>query len=122
MEMSKLIRQRRLQLCLTQAELAARAGYKNPSTIARIESGENDIPKCKILPLARALECTPSYLFGFTADPQDNAPLLLTAHESSLLSAYRAQPHIQRNVDQLLGILPQHTGEEDPGGPRRRSI
>lgn len=104
MEINKLIRERRLQLRLTQAELAARAGYKTPSTIARIESGENDIPQSKILSLAVALECTPSYLFGFTNDPEESAPPQLTTHESALLHAYRNQPEMQQAVDRLLGL------------------
>ena len=111
--MNELIRHRRLQLCLTQAELAARAGYKAPSTIAKIESGKNDIPKCRILPLAKALECTPFYLFGFTADPQGGPSSPLTAHETVLLSAYRAQPQIRPRIDRLLGILPpEKSGEK----------
>lgn len=49
------IRKRREQLGLTQGELAEMLGYKSRSTIARIESGENDLNQTKIVEFAKAL-------------------------------------------------------------------
>ena len=39
----KRIKARREELGMTQAELAKRLGYKSKTTIAKIESGVNDI-------------------------------------------------------------------------------
>ena len=43
------IRQRRIELNLSQDELATKLGYRSRSTIAKIESGANDIPQSKIV-------------------------------------------------------------------------
>ena len=59
MKLYENIRARRIALKMTQQELAAKLGYKSTSTIAKIESGENDIPQSKIVAFARALETTP---------------------------------------------------------------
>lgn len=56
MEIYERIKQRRLALGMTQDELAAKLGYKSRSTIARIELGENDITRSKIVAFAKALE------------------------------------------------------------------
>ena len=49
---------------MTQQELAKELGYKSTSTIAKIESGENDIPQAKIAAFAAALDTTPAELMG----------------------------------------------------------
>lgn len=60
----KNIKKRRLELGMTQSELARRAGYENRSSIARIERGDHDLPQSKIADIAWALQTTPSYLCG----------------------------------------------------------
>lgn len=74
------IKSRREELGLSQEELAHRIGYKDRSSIAKIESGVNDITQSKIKAIADALDTTPSYLMGWeeshsgsdekTADPK----------------------------------------------------
>lgn len=68
MEMCERIRQRRLELGLSQEELAQRLGYKDRSTIARIESGQNDLNQTKIAAFARALDTTTFWLMGDDTD------------------------------------------------------
>lgn len=72
MGISENIKRRRLELNLSQQELANAIGYTSRSTIAKIEAGENRIPKSKIAKFARALETTVDYLMngvsGETAD------------------------------------------------------
>ena len=65
MELYKNIRSRRIALKMTQQELAQKLGYKSTSTIAKIESGENDIPQAKLAAFAEALNTTPAALMGF---------------------------------------------------------
>ena len=55
MELYKNIRARRNALKMTQRELAQKMGYKSTSTIAKIESGENDIPQARLVAFAAAL-------------------------------------------------------------------
>ena len=75
MELYKNIRSRRIALKMTQQELAQKLGYKSTSTIAKIESGENDIPQAKIAAFAEALNTTPAALMGINnAAPAQSLP------------------------------------------------
>lgn len=64
LELYENIGARRIALHLTQQELAKKLGYKSTSTIAKIESGENDIPQAKIADFAVALNTTPAVQMG----------------------------------------------------------
>lgn len=75
------IRSRRLELNLSQDELAAKLGYKSRSTIAKIESGENDLTQSKIVEFAKALETTPAFLMGWEEDDSDVTTI--AAHKSN---------------------------------------
>ena len=87
MELYKNIRNRRIELGLTQAELAKKIGYRSISTIAKIERGINDIPQSKIKAFADALNTTPGELMG-EVEP---APTLLslTQQEETHIKKYR---------------------------------
>ena len=61
------IRKRRLELGLTQEELAKRMGYKHKSSINKIELNVNDVNQTKLQKFAKALECDPNDLL-------DNVP------------------------------------------------
>ena len=67
-EIGKRIKSRREELGITQEELASRLGYKSKTTIAKIESGVNDIVQSKVVSFADALDTTISYLMGWTED------------------------------------------------------
>ncbi len=58
------IKQRRFELRMTQQELAEAMGYKTRSTIAKIESGENDVSQRKLQRFAAVLETSPEALVG----------------------------------------------------------
>lgn len=58
------IRKRRYELGMSQQELATSMGYKTRSTIAKIESGENDVTEKKLRKFALALDTTPEALLG----------------------------------------------------------
>ncbi|MBQ0065142.1 MAG: helix-turn-helix transcriptional regulator, partial [Firmicutes bacterium] len=58
------IRSRRKELKLTQRELAVKMGYKDHTTIARIENGKVEIVHSKLMEFAKALEVTSGYLIG----------------------------------------------------------
>lgn len=67
----KNIKKRRLELNLTQTDLSLRLGYRDKSTIAKIESGVVDLSHNKILEFARALETTPEELLGWELTAPD---------------------------------------------------
>lgn len=103
MELYKNIRNRRIELGLTQAELAEKIGYRSISTIAKIERGINDIPQSKIKAFADALNTTPGELMG-EVEP---APVLLslTQQEEEHIKKYRQLNADGKNrVDYVLNM------------------
>jgi len=58
------IKARRLELGLTVEELAQQLGYKDKSSISKIENGKADIPQAKVELFARALRTSTAYLMG----------------------------------------------------------
>lgn len=58
------VKQRRLELELTQEELAKRCGYGTKATISKIEKNDM-IPYTKFADIAKALDCNPAYLMGW---------------------------------------------------------
>lgn len=71
------IRNRRKELGMSQDELAKKVGYTSRSTIARIEKGEIDISRSKILSFAKALKTTPAELMGL-----DDAEIHIESEEA----------------------------------------
>lgn len=67
------IKSRRTELGLTVEELAHKMGYKDKSSISKIENGKADIPQSKIAAFADALETTPAYLMGWEEQPSPAA-------------------------------------------------
>lgn len=67
------IRERRLELNMTQEELAKALNYKSKSTINKIELGINDIPLSKVVEFADALHTSVSFLMAWTEDPTQHA-------------------------------------------------
>lgn len=75
MEIGDKIKQRRLQLNLSQEELAKKVGYKSRSSINKIEIDGRGLPQSKIKALAEALKTTPAYLMGW--DDEQRFPVNL---------------------------------------------
>ncbi len=89
-EIGKRIREKREALGITQEELAAKLGYKNKSTIAKIENGTNDIVQSKVVEFANALNTSVSYLMGWKEESQVQSQLQINQSEQALLHKYRS--------------------------------
>lgn len=95
LELYKNIRDRRIALNMTQAELAQKMGYADKSMIAKIEKGQVDLPQSKIVAFAKALGVLPRDLMGWSdshmeaAYYNDPAPASLSPDEEELLTGYR---------------------------------
>lgn len=63
-EIYNRIRMKRQELGWTTDELAKRMGYKDRSSISKIESGKADIPQSKVKAFAEVLGTTVSWLLG----------------------------------------------------------
>lgn len=63
------LRRRRLELGISQEELAEMVGYRSRSSISKLESGSADISQSKLRLLANVLNITPEELIGVSIDP-----------------------------------------------------
>lgn len=61
----KNIKAKRQELGLSQEELAKKVGYRDRTSIAKIETGKVDLSQSKIIEFANILGVTPSYLMGW---------------------------------------------------------
>ena len=65
MSLGQNIRLFREKMGMSQEELAKKLGYKDRSTIAKIENNVNDITQSKIVAIAKVLQTTPAALMGW---------------------------------------------------------
>lgn len=70
------IRKRRFELKMSQQELAEAMGYKTRSTIAKIESGENDVTQKKLQRFAQVLDTTVEALIAGSAAAEEEGVVL----------------------------------------------
>lgn len=63
------IKSRRIELGMTQSQLAEKLGYADKSMIAKIEKGAIDLQQSKIIAFAKALKIKPSDLMGWDDSP-----------------------------------------------------
>lgn len=109
MNIGDRIKEKRLELNLSQDELAKKVGYKSRSSIQKIEASRN-LPLDKVTKMARALGCTEAYLMGWTEDchiSDTNLPIISEDANLSkaieLFKAYsKANPDVQAAVEILL--------------------
>ena len=75
-EIYNRIRIRRQELGLTTDELAKKMGYKDRSSISKIENGKADIPQSKVKEFAEALDTSVSWLLGIDQAEEKSQPKL----------------------------------------------
>ena len=96
MEIYERIKRRRKEIGLSADEVAEALNVSR-ATVFRYESKEIEkIPIHLLVPLAKVLKCTPSYLMGWEEAPT-------TDHEKELLSDYRTlSDDAKAQVDRLI--------------------
>lgn len=96
-----IIRQRRIELGMTQDELAQKLGYKSRSSINKIEMGANGISQSQIKDFAAALDCSPLlFIEGVQHDPASDDAVMEYARILANLS-----PEKQQNVMDYISFL-----------------
>lgn len=95
------IKKRRLELEMSQEELARRMGYKHKSSINKIELGINDIPQSKIEKFAEVLRTSVPYLMGWEDDER------LRLYHEKLFEMFRRldatdQARIEERMSEML--------------------
>ncbi|MBR6405276.1 MAG: helix-turn-helix transcriptional regulator [Lachnospiraceae bacterium] len=109
MTIGERIQTRRIELGLTQDDLAQLLGYKSRSSINKIENESRNLTQSKIKAISDALQTTPAYIMGWeesTIDKDPPAPAgpSLSSSEYRLLTAFRKldppdQEEVARFVD-----------------------
>ncbi len=104
------IKKRRFELRMSQQELADAMGYKTRSTIAKIESGENDVSQKKLQKFAQVLDTTVEALISGCDRPVP-APTGISAAENPtkavavILAGGKSIRNHQNIPNQFLNIL-----------------
>lgn len=107
MELAQNIKRRRIELNLSQSELASKVGYKDKGSISRIENGTLDLTQSQIVNFAKALEVSPAYLMGW--ESQSDKDKLLDSldkikemiEKSEILSITDTEAEIINNIRRL---------------------
>ena len=105
MTVADRIKKRRMELGLSQEELANRANYKDKTSICHLEHLGNEITMKQVKRLAPALECTQAYLMGWEEQEPEPAKNDIQALKDalSLYEAYsNADPSVRAAVELLL--------------------
>lgn len=71
-DIGRRIKIKRDALGMSQEELAKRLGYKNKSSIAKIETGINDITQSKVVEFAEVLKTSVAFLMGWDEPEQSS--------------------------------------------------
>ena len=71
MHIGERIKQRRIELDWSQRDLAKRMGYKDNSTLARIEQGKVDVYQNKIVQFSEVLGVSIAYLMGWIEEEEE---------------------------------------------------
>ena len=103
------IKKNRLQLRMSQKELAKRTGYTDRSMITKIEKGRVDLPLSKIILFADVLQTTPIELMGLSDDDLMEESTIyhsknsFTPEEIRMLEVYhKSSPETQQIIRLLL--------------------
>lgn len=92
MDVGRRIKERREALGMSQEELAKKVGYTSRTTINKIENGANNLRQTKIAEFAKALNCEPADLMGWTVEDMFaglSTFVMATADEQRILDSYR---------------------------------
>lgn len=122
LELYKNIKKRRLELHLSQQQLAEMTGYASKSMIAHIESGNVDLSLSKIELFAKVLGVDPGALLGPTHH-EDAAPIFsnLSRSEMRIVSKLRKldaadRLRVEERIDTFLESSKYDLKEEEQTG------
>ena len=106
MQIGNIIKKRRVQLGLSQTELANKLGFKSKASISRIELGVQSLPQNKILEMAKALDVSPEYLMGWrnTLESSSNSKVIVNNKSHDILDTTMDPLRIIINATDLITL------------------
>jgi len=116
MNVGERIRKRRIELGMSQTDLAIKMGYKTKSSICEVEKGGDNLTQNRIAKFAEALKVTPSYLMGW--DGSVDYDLILDPDEKAIVLEYRKANNSQKEtLKRIFDLLnKEHAGYIQFGG------
>ena len=106
MQIGNIIKKRRVQLGLSQTELANKLGFKSTASISRIELGVQSLPQNKILEMAKALDVSPEYLMGWrnTLESSSDSKVIVNNKSHDILDTTMDPLRIIINATDLITL------------------
>lgn len=97
MNIGQRIKQKRIELNMSQDELAKKVGYKSRSSIQKIEASRN-LPLDKVTKMARALGCSESYLMGWE-EPSNKSKIMMIGGNARYLPVFAESDDIEKALE-----------------------
>ena len=69
MTVGEIIKEQRVELGMTQDELACKLGYSGKGAISNIENGKENLTINRLEKIAKVLDVNPAYLAGWSNNP-----------------------------------------------------
>ena len=116
MNVGERIRNRRIELGMSQTDLAIKMGYKTKSSICEVEKGGDNLTQNRIAKFAEALNVSPSYLMGW--DGTTDYEVRLDSDEKNLVEIFRKSDKQQKEmIKRIFDLLEEkHAGYIKLGG------
>ena len=113
MEIGEKIKSRRMQLGWSQRDLASKMGYKDNSTLARIEQGKVDVSQTRVMQFAEVLGVSIAYLMDWEEEQKKNdiqADIILRMRTDSLFMSavenlYKLDKEKLETINQMLNTF-----------------
>ena len=98
------IKNKRIELGLSQDALAKKMGLKDKSSVCKVEKGDDNLTTDKIKRYATALGVEPSYLMGWkdTEIEMTESKVAKEKYEQIIQAYAKATPEIQKAVELIL--------------------
>lgn len=100
MSIGDRIKERRIELGITQEELAKKMGYKSRSSINKIELGINDIPQSKIVKFAQILRVSPGYLMEWE-QKKKKVTIIDDEQKEENITSLSKYPELEKILDEM---------------------
>ena len=92
------IKNRRLEIGMSQRELARKMGYSDNSTLNRIEKGTVDVTQAKVVQFAKVLNVSIAYLMDWEEDKKIPTDKNLTDGDQLLLELFHKVPDEKKEM------------------------
>ena len=104
MTIGERIRSRRIELGLSQEELANKLGNKSRASVSTVENDKEDLTTDRIRKYAEALEVSPAYLMGWE-DEKSVTVSVKAANQGEVDEALKLYRRYQASDEELKDII-----------------